>query len=46
MKAKEGVLDYLNQILTAGLTAIHQYLLHSGICGNWGYERLEHEFHQ
>ena len=40
MKAKEGVLEQLNHILTAELTAIHQYLLHAGLCKNWGYERL------
>jgi bacterioferritin len=44
MKAKEGVLDNLNGILQAELTAVHQYLLHAAMCGNWGYERLEHEF--
>jgi len=42
MKAKEGVVDRLNKILTAELTAVHQYLLHAALCGNWGYERLEH----
>lgn len=44
MKAKEGVLEHLNVILQAELTAVHQYLLHAAMCGNWGYERLEHEF--
>ena len=44
MKAKEGVLDHLNVILQAELTAVHQYLLHAAVCGNWGYERLQHEF--
>ena len=42
MKAKDGVLDFLNRILTAELTAIHQYLLHAEMCGNWGYGRLHH----
>ena len=46
MKAKEGVLDHLNGILRTELTAVHQYLLHSAMCGNWGYERLEHEFRE
>ncbi len=46
MKAKEGVLDYLNKVLTAELTAVHQYLLHAALCGNWGYERLQHEFRE
>jgi bacterioferritin len=42
MKAKAGVLERLNRVLTAELTAIHQYLLHAEMCGNWGYERLHH----
>lgn len=44
MKAKEGVLEYLNGILKAELTAVHQYLLHAAMCKNWGYERL-HEYY-
>jgi bacterioferritin len=30
----------LNDVLTAELTAIHQYFVHSEMCENWGYERL------
>ncbi|MBH0202392.1 MAG: bacterioferritin [Nitrospira sp.] len=46
MKAKEGVLELLNQVLRAELTAVHQYLLHAALCKNWGYERLhEHYSH-
>jgi len=44
MKAKEGVVDFLNQILKAELTAVHQYLLHAALCKNWGYERLHEHF--
>lgn len=40
MKAKEGVLEFLNQVLRAELTAVHQYLLHAALCKRWGYERL------
>jgi bacterioferritin len=43
MKAKEGVINVLNKILTADLTAINQYFVHSKMCANWGYERLEHK---
>ena len=46
MKAKEGVLDQLNGILRAELTAVHQYLLHAAMSGNWGYERVAHEFRE
>ena len=40
MKAKEGILDLLNRVLTANLTAINQYFVHAKMCENWGYERL------
>lgn len=43
MKAKEGIIDLLNEILTADLTAINQYFVHAKMCENWGYERLEHK---
>ena len=42
MKAKEGVIDLLNAILTEELTVINQYFLHAKMCKNWGYERLHH----
>jgi bacterioferritin len=44
MKAKEGVVEFLNQVLKAELTAVHQYLLHAAMCKNWGYERLHDHF--
>ena len=44
MKPKEGVLEYLNQVLRAELTAVHQYLLHAALCKDWGYERLHEHF--
>jgi bacterioferritin len=43
MKAKEGVVNLLNKILTADLTAINQYFVHAKMCENWGYERLHHK---
>ena len=46
MKAKEGVINYLNKVVTYELTAVHQYLLHAALCGNWGYERLQGEFRE
>lgn len=42
MKAKEGVIEFLNKLLTANLTAINQYFVHGKMCENWGYERLHH----
>lgn len=44
MKAKEGVVELLNQVLKAEMTAVHQYLLHAAMCKNWGYERLHDHF--
>ncbi len=41
MKAKQGVVNLLNKILTEELTVINQYFLHSKMCADWGYERLE-----
>jgi bacterioferritin len=46
MKAKEGIIDLLNKILTADLTAINQYFVHAKMCENWGYERLHHAVRQ
>lgn len=44
MKAKEGVVERLNKVLTSELTAVHQYLLHAAMCKHWGYERLHEHF--
>ena len=46
MKAKEGVVEALNTILTADLTAINQYFVHGKMCENWGYERLHHKIRE
>jgi bacterioferritin len=40
VKAKSGVVDFLNKALTTELTAINQYFVQSEMCKNWGYERL------
>jgi bacterioferritin len=34
------VIEALNEILTAELTAINQYFVHAKMCANWGYPRL------
>ncbi len=40
MKAKDGVIEYLNRILTGELTSINQYFLGAHLFEHWGYERL------
>ena len=39
MKAKEGVVERLNTILTIDLTAVNQYFLQSEMVRNWGFLR-------
>lgn len=47
MKGKKTVIDRLNKLLTAELSAADQYLAHSRMYENWGfhelYERVAHE---
>ncbi len=40
MKGNANVIETLNDILTAELTAINQYFIHAKMCQNWGYLRL------
>lgn len=40
MKGNESVIELLNEVLTAELTAINQYYVHYKMLENWGYGRL------
>ena len=40
MKGDKKIIEILNEVLTAELTAINQYFVHSEMAENWGYERL------
>ncbi len=40
MKGHGDIIQILNDVLSAELTAINQYFIHSEMCANWGYGRL------
>ena len=40
MKGNDKVIQRLNARLSDELTAINQYMVHSEMCDNWGYDRL------
>lgn len=40
MKGNEKIIALLNDFLADELTAISQYMVHSEMCSNWGYEKL------
>jgi bacterioferritin len=40
MQPEPGIVELLNEMLTAELTAVNQYFVHAKMCENWGFARL------
>ena len=40
MQGNPEMIELLNDVITAELTAINQYFVHAKMCDNWGYKRL------
>jgi bacterioferritin len=45
MESNPAIIELLNEVLTAELTAVNQYFVNSKMCSNWGYERLAKSFY-
>ena len=43
MQGDAAVIETLNDVLTAELTAVNQYFVHHKMCENWGYAVLSHK---
>jgi bacterioferritin len=46
MKGNNELITALNQLLADELTAISQYMVHSEMCDNWGYDKLHKAIEQ
>ena len=46
MQGSDAVIEFLNEALTAELTAINQYFAHAKICENWGWKGLASAFRE
>lgn len=40
MQSTPEIIELLNEVLTAELTAVNQYFIHAKMQSNWGYQRL------
>ncbi len=43
MKGNEKLVNVLNELLADELSAINQYMVHSEMCADWGYEKMHRE---
>jgi bacterioferritin len=46
VRAKPGVIEFLNQIVTNELTAINQYFVQGAMAENWGFARLHQKLRE
>lgn len=44
MKGNADLINVLNELLSEELSAINQYMVHSEMNANWGYEKLHKDF--
>ena len=44
MKGNAKLIEALNGLLSDELTAVNQYMVHSEMCENWGYDKLHEHF--
>lgn len=44
MKGNPKLIETLNSLLADELSAINQYIVHSEMCADWGYDKLHHQF--
>ena len=46
MQGSPKIIEFLNEALTAELTAINQYFTHSKLCDNWGWKKLAAKYRE
>lgn len=46
MQGSPEIIEFLNEALTAELTAINQYFAHSKLCESWGWQKLAAKYRE
>lgn len=46
MQGSSEIIEFLNDALTAELTAINQYFAHSKLCESWGWQKLAAKYRE